>query len=40
MEQACADQSRENSLGDQIVKGFWGDGLVGHDALKGEGEIK
>jgi hypothetical protein len=21
------------ALGDQIVEGFWGDGLVGHDAF-------
>ena len=35
VEQACTDQARENSLGDQIVEGFWGDGLVGHDAFKG-----
>ena len=35
VEQTCTDQARENSLGHQIVKGFWGDGMVGHDAFKG-----
>jgi hypothetical protein len=35
VEQTCTDQARENSLGHQIVEGFWGDGLVGHDAFRG-----
>ena len=35
VEQTCTDQARENSLGDQIVKGFWGDGLSGHGAFRG-----
>jgi len=34
------DQVDRVALGDQIVEGFWGDGLVGNDAFKGRERLR